>query len=200
MSLISSSLRSVMSSRQRGGDVSPFSRRAKRRRRCGKLCAVGLALPAAGSCSPYEAVLGEAFASLHAHVRRAHLPPLRAEGTIDVEHGPGWLARPMIWLMKLPAAGLRQPVRLDVAEDGSELVWTRRIGGSILRTRQRASGSRLVERSGLGRVSFDLAVEDGALAVSAVIDPCRRPARAIVARVRAWGPWSPPRRKDGVSW
>ncbi|HEX5107181.1 MAG TPA: DUF4166 domain-containing protein [Vicinamibacterales bacterium] len=115
------------------------------------------------SCSPYEAVLGQAFASLHAHVRCAHLPPLRAEGTIDVEHGPGWLTRPMIWLMKLPAAGARQPVRLDVAEDGSELVWTRRIGASILRTRQRASGSRLVERSGLGRVSFDLAVEDGAL-------------------------------------
>lgn len=69
----------------------------------------------------------------------------------------------MIWLMKLPAAGRRQPARLDVAEDGSDLVWTRRIGRSILRTRQRASGSRLVERSGLGRVSFDLAVEDGAL-------------------------------------
>ena len=69
----------------------------------------------------------------------------------------------MIWLMKLPAAGPRQPVRLDVAEDGSDLVWTRRIGRSLLRTRQRASGSRLVERSGLGRVSFVLAVEDGAL-------------------------------------
>ena len=55
-------------------------------------------------------------------------------------------------------------MRLDVAEDGSELVWTRRIGESVLRTRQCArSGSRLVERSGLGRVSFDLAVEDGAL-------------------------------------
>ena len=77
------------------------------------------AIPAARSCSPYEAVLGEAFASLHAHVRRAHLPPLCAEGTIDVEHGPGWLAHPIIWLMKLPAAGPRQPVRLDVAEDGS---------------------------------------------------------------------------------
>jgi Domain of unknown function (DUF4166) len=119
--------------------------------------------PAARSGSPYETVLGEAFASLHARVRRAHLPPLRAEGTIDVEHGPRWLARPMIWLMKLPAAGPGQPVQLDVAEDGSELVWTRRIGGSVLRTRQRASGSRLVERTGLGRVSFDLAVEDGAL-------------------------------------
>jgi hypothetical protein len=72
----------------------------------------------------------------------------------------------MIWLLKLPAAGPSQPVWLDVAADGSELVWTRRIGESILRTRQYATGangSLLVERSGLGRVSFDLAVEDGAL-------------------------------------
>ena len=103
---------------------------------------------------------------MHRHVRCAHLPPLHAEGTIDVEHGPGWLPPPMIWLMQLPAAGLRQPVRLDVTEDGSELIWTRRIGGSILRTRQRAIGSRLVERSGFGQVSFDLAAENGALSYS----------------------------------
>ena len=80
-----------------------------------------------------------------------------------MEHGRGWLARPMIWLMRLPAAGPRQPVRLQVVEDGSELVWTRSIGTAVLRTRQRASGSRIVERSGLGRITFDLAVEDGAL-------------------------------------
>ena len=122
-----------------------------------------LARPAATGVSLYEAILGEAFTSLHAHVRCAHLPPLRAEGTIDVEHGAGWLARPMIWLMTLPAAGPRQPVRLQVTADGQALVWTRQIGASMLRTRQQASGSRLVERSGLGRVSFDLAVEDGAL-------------------------------------
>jgi hypothetical protein len=119
--------------------------------------------PAPRRASPYEAILGEAFASLPAHVRRAHLPPLRAEGTIDVEHGPGWLAGAARWLMKLPAAGPRQPVSLDVREDGSALVWTRRIGQSTLRTRQRANGSQLVERSGLGRASFSLAVEDGAL-------------------------------------
>jgi hypothetical protein len=129
---------------------------------CGRLCAVALAQPAA-RCSPYEAVLGEAFASLHPHVRRAHLPPLRAHGTIDVERAPGWMARPVIWLMNLPARGSRQPVRLDVTVDGPELVWTRRIGDVILRTRQRARGSRLVERAGLGCVSFALAVEDGAL-------------------------------------
>ena len=47
--------------------------------------------PAATGVSPYEVILGETFASLHPHVRRAHLPPLRAEGTIDVEHGRQWL-------------------------------------------------------------------------------------------------------------
>jgi hypothetical protein len=124
-------------------------------RRAGEGVGLGVSL--------YEAILGETFTSLHAHVQCAHLPPLRAEGTIDVEHGAGWLARPMIWLMTLPAAGLRQPVRLEVTEDGQELVWTRQIGASVLRTRQQASGARLVERAGLGRVSFDLAVENGAL-------------------------------------
>ena len=80
-----------------------------------------------------------------------------------MEHGAGWLAPSMIWLMRLPAAGLHQPVQLEVVEDGSELRWTRRIGRTTLRTRQRAIGSRLVERLGLGRLSFDLAVTDGAL-------------------------------------
>jgi hypothetical protein len=69
----------------------------------------------------------------------------------------------MIWLMKLPRAGLHQPVRLEVTGDDSELVWTRCIGGVTLRTRQHASGSRLAERSGFGSVSFDLAVKNGAL-------------------------------------
>lgn len=96
-------------------------------------------------------------------MRRAHLPPLRAEGTIDVEHGPPWLARPLVWLMKLPAAGPRQPTRLDVAAEGSALVWTRHIGHVTLRTRQHVSGPHIVERSGLGRIAFELAVADGAL-------------------------------------
>ena len=82
---------------------------------------------------------------------------------MDVEHGPGGLTPSIVWLMKLPAAGPGQQVRLDVATDGRELVWTRRIGRSVLQTRQRASGSRLVEVSGLGRVSFDLSAEGGTL-------------------------------------
>ena len=65
--------------------------------------------------------------------------------------------------MKLPSAGLRQPVHLEVTEDAAGLVWTRRIGDTILRTRQHASGTWIVERSGLGRISFALTVEHGAL-------------------------------------
>jgi hypothetical protein len=82
---------------------------------------------------------------------------------MDVEHGHGWLARPIIRLMKLPAAGTGLPVALDIVERGAELVWRRRIGRSVLQTRQRACGARLVERSGFGRITFDLAVRDGAL-------------------------------------
>jgi hypothetical protein len=122
-----------------------------------------LGLRAAASGSLYEAALGPAFAGLHPQVRRAHLPPLRAEGTMDVEHGSGVLARLIVRLMNLPGAGRRQPVRLDVSARGQELEWSRRIGSSNLRTHQRARASQLEERSGLARISFDLSVEAGAL-------------------------------------
>jgi hypothetical protein len=116
-----------------------------------------------GASSPYQAILGDAFASIHANVRRAHLAPLAAEGTVDVEHGNQWLTPLMIQLMKLPGAGPGQRVRLDVVVVGAEVEWRRRIGSSVLRTRQNAIGSRLVERSGIGSVAFELAVEEGAL-------------------------------------
>jgi hypothetical protein len=100
---------------------------------------------------------------VHANVQRAHLAPLTAEGAVDVEHGSQWLAPLMIRLMKLPGAGRGQHVRLDVVVVGAEVEWKRRIGSSVLRTRQKAIGSRLLERSGIGCVAFELAVEDGAL-------------------------------------
>lgn len=96
-------------------------------------------------------------------MQQAHLVPLAAEGTLDVRHGTGWLTPLLVHLMKLPAAGRGQPVRLDVTSVGADVRWTRRIGRSVLRTRQRAVGSLLVERHGIGRVSFALDVEAGAL-------------------------------------
>jgi hypothetical protein len=113
--------------------------------------------------SPYQAVLGDAFAALHPGVRRAHLAPLTARGTLDVRHGSHWIVPLLVALMRLPAAGQARPVRLTLAAVGDCLEWTRQIGSSVLRTRQRAVGSHIVEQLGIGRVVFDLDAGDGAL-------------------------------------
>ncbi len=116
-----------------------------------------------GKGSPYERILGDAFDLLHPNVRRAHLAPLAGDGLMDVEHGARWWTRPLIRLMNLPAAGNGQSVHLHVEERGANLVWTRTIGRATLTTRQCVRESRLVERSGVGCVAFNLIVEKGAL-------------------------------------
>jgi hypothetical protein len=112
---------------------------------------------------PYACILGEAYLSLDPAVRRAHEPPLRAQGTLIVEHGSHWWTPLLIFAMRLPAAGPAQPVRLEVARHGSALTWSRRIGSSPLRTVQFAEGSCLVERSGIGRITFELTTDRGTL-------------------------------------
>jgi hypothetical protein len=112
---------------------------------------------------PYASLLGAAYGTLDPMVRRAHEAPLSARGTLTVEHGDRWWTPLMVRAMRLPVAGPAQPVRLEVAASGSHLAWLRQIGSSPLHTVQFADGSRLVERSGPGRVSFELAVHDGAL-------------------------------------
>jgi hypothetical protein len=113
--------------------------------------------------SPYGDLLGAAFASLHRHVQRAHLAPLAATGTIDVEHGARWFTPVLIRAMTLPASGAAQPVTLDVSATGRDMQWVRRIGRVVLRTRQRAEGGCLVERHGPGRIAFRIAAFGGGL-------------------------------------
>jgi hypothetical protein len=110
-----------------------------------------------------ESLLGDRFSALAPDVRRAHAAPLAAEGTMDVEHGSHWAVPLLVALMRLPQAGRARPTRLTVVESGGGLAWTRRIGSSVVRTRERASGSRLVEQLGLGEIVFDLDVVAGAL-------------------------------------
>ena len=96
-------------------------------------------------------------------VRRAHEAPLTARGTLVVEHGQRWPTPLLVRAMRLPAAGPAQPVRLEVRSRGPALSWIRRIGLWPLRTVQFADGGRLVEQSGVGRITFDLAVHEGTL-------------------------------------
>jgi hypothetical protein len=112
---------------------------------------------------PYASLLGAAYGSLDPMVRRAHEAPLSARGTLRVEHGDRWWTPLMVRVLRLPGAGPAQPVRLQVAASGRHLAWLRQIGSSPLHTIQFADGSRLVERSGPGRVSFELSIRDRAL-------------------------------------
>ena len=118
--------------------------------------------------APYRAALGIAFDTLDPEVQRAHLAPLAAAGTFDVEHGSTWFAPLLARLLKLPAAGRAQPVSLDVRAEGNQLLWTRDIGDVRLSTRQQAAGAHIVERAGLGTIVFALAVENGALVYAQV--------------------------------
>lgn len=129
--------------------------------------------------TPYLAILGEGFASLHPHVQAAHLVPLAAEGTMDVERGASLGARLLARFLGFPAAGLGQRVRLDVRPFGGEVEWHRSIGKSRLRTYQFAKSGYLVERNRTGMIVFKLIVRDGALVYEQV---AMKAARAIVPR------------------
>jgi hypothetical protein len=113
--------------------------------------------------SPYQVALGSAFKTLHSHVQRAHLPPLVAAGTFDVEHGSTWFAPLLARLLKLPVAGRAQSVRLELRGEGDRLLWTRHIGAVRVATRQHAAGTHIVERAGIGAIVFAVTVENGAM-------------------------------------
>lgn len=120
--------------------------------------------------SPYQAILGEAFETLHPNVRRAHTVPLSAEGTFDVVHGTHRITRILVALMTLPAAGQRVPVTLRVAFGPARtkagpptLRWERRIGRTPLCTHQHAHRGFLVEENGPGRLVFSLRAANGCL-------------------------------------
>lgn len=142
------------------------------------------------SLSPYQALLGDAFDTLHPNVRRAHQAPLRAEGQFDVVHGSNRLTPILVRLMKLPAAGTSLPVDLLVVLEPSpagsisaSMRWTRRIGRSTLETRQFARGGLLVEESGSGRMIFSLQAVAG--------DLIYERASSTLAHVRVPGRLSP---------
>jgi hypothetical protein len=135
----------------------------------------------------YESLLRDGFAALDPNVRRAHAAPLAAAGILDVEHGSHWIVPLWVALLRLPPAGRGLPTRLAVATSGDGLEWTRRIGGSVVRTREHAKGSRLVEQLGVGEIAFELDVEDGALVyrqVGARVAGVAIP-RAVSPQVRA---------------
>jgi hypothetical protein len=118
----------------------------------------------------YRRVLGDRFAELHPPLQAFHAcqPRSIASGPMAVEHGSGWAARWIAWLLGVPPEAADGTVVLEVScADGVE-TWQRTFGrgqlpGKRLTTWQWQRGPLLVEASRLVAVGFDLQVREGGL-------------------------------------
>ncbi|HEV2862665.1 MAG TPA: DUF4166 domain-containing protein [Pyrinomonadaceae bacterium] len=115
----------------------------------------------------YARLAGEAWADVCEPVRRFHSggPAARWSGRFNVSHGPGFVARTLARVMRLPAAGEGLSVRLVVTDEGGRGErWERTFGGRPFVTSQSEHGEGfLAERVGPVEVLYRLEAEGGAL-------------------------------------
>ena len=117
------------------------------------------------SPSLYRRVLGSEFARLAPALRQFHDCELggKAAGRMTIEHGSGWIARVLAWLLRLPPAMKDGPVTLAVSASDSVERWDRAFGSRRLITRQWQRGALLVESLGLVAIGFAATVENETL-------------------------------------
>ena len=115
----------------------------------------------------FETALGEAWPRLSPPLRELHGAYRQAEyaGEASVENGRNPLARLARWLMRLPAANERVPVRVSVAASATRETWTRRFGESTFSSvlSWDAERQRITERFGPLVFELGLTEQGGAL-------------------------------------
>ena len=114
----------------------------------------------------YPRLLGDAWATLPEAVRRGHevAPVLRTTGDFTVTHGPSWLVRVAVAVLRLPRAGPHVRTQLDARAYEDHQRWERDFAGRKLYTRQYLLGDgRMSERTGPLELCFRVAVMDGEL-------------------------------------
>jgi hypothetical protein len=109
----------------------------------------------------YRELLGEAFESLHPHVRRAHEAPLDAEGIAGVRSANNWVGALIARAMTFPRPGQGVCVELRVRETADGTSWERRFGGDSVRTVQRLNDGHMVEHRGFGQLWFAVTIVEG---------------------------------------
>lgn len=113
----------------------------------------------------YQRVLGKDFSKLPTILQQFHSLPEGgcADGIIAVERGAGVLRHIAAQVLRLPSAGKKVPLRLQVIpEDGKE-IWIRHFDGQSLKTIQWQDGSYLVEKAGPLQFVFQLAADEHGL-------------------------------------
>jgi hypothetical protein len=122
--------------------------------------------PALAPATPalYPLLLGSAWASIAAPVRRLHAGISGSHGgTFQVARGTSVLSRLLGWLMGLPAAGPRVPVTLELRVSSGGELWRRSFAGRTVITTQYRRAAELIERFGLVECRFRLEAREGAL-------------------------------------
>jgi len=113
----------------------------------------------------YPRVVGDGWSELPEIVRHVHggRATIRLSGHLAIQGDSSRLARFLARLVRLPRSGQQVPTVLQVAPYSSGETWMRRFGDDRLVTRQWEEDGLLVERIGLVRLVFSVAVSDGAL-------------------------------------
>lgn len=88
-----------------------------------------------GDASLYERLMGAAWSTLPAIVRRLHHEG-SATGRFTIRRGRGPLSTVVGWLCRFPAPGEDVPTRLRVRQEGPVQRWERDFGGHALATAQ----------------------------------------------------------------
>ena len=107
----------------------------------------------------YERLAGHEWYQVSEVVRRAHpgTGNLQARGVFHVQHGPGYVARLLAWLLQLPPSADATSVQLHITPSEQGEKWVRTFGNKRLVTRQQeAPGHLLAERFGLLEFRFQL--------------------------------------------
>ena len=116
--------------------------------------------------SVYRRVLGARFDSLDPAVQRLHSlqGQQRLDGRCTIVGAESRLGRAIARIVGLPRAAEQTAFTFEINADDSEETWTRHFPRRSMRSRLRAgSNGELIERLGIVRLRFTLAVADGAL-------------------------------------
>jgi Domain of unknown function (DUF4166) len=114
----------------------------------------------------YPKLLGASWPELDVAIRRFHDSEVtvRAVGAFRVRHGSDRLARALVRLARMPAAGATVDLRLQVAASENGEVWRRMFAGQPMVSMQYDRGDGLLtERIGILEMRLRLEVAGGAL-------------------------------------
>ena len=113
--------------------------------------------------TPYAALVGEAWASLPAGVRRSHTVPLVASGTLRVSGPDSLLGGLVAKFAKLPPAGDCVVATLHARRRGERVFWERTFGDMRAVSDHVVGESCFIERAGPYTILIRPKVENGML-------------------------------------